>query len=120
MLTNQRVIADYEIELSTIGDLRFSLSKIASEAEILLFQVEGHLVHLQISRPYEHTATKELTPRELEVMQLVSRGITDKQIADTLKITQRTVHSHLEHIYSKLDVNSRTAALMTLYKAGKL
>jgi DNA-binding NarL/FixJ family response regulator len=51
-----------------------------------------------------------LTPRETEVLQLVSRGLTDNQVAEKLVISPRTVHGHLRSIYSKLGVNSRTAA----------
>jgi DNA-binding CsgD family transcriptional regulator len=51
-----------------------------------------------------------LTRRELEVLGLVIDGSTNRQIASALFITQRTVAAHLEHIRSKLDVPSRTAA----------
>jgi len=51
-----------------------------------------------------------LTRRELEVLGLVIDGSTNRQIASTLFIAQRTVAAHLEHIRSKLDVPTRTAA----------
>jgi len=51
-----------------------------------------------------------LTRRELEVLGLVIDGATNRQIASTLFITQRTVAAHLEHIRSKLDAPTRTAA----------
>jgi DNA-binding CsgD family transcriptional regulator len=51
-----------------------------------------------------------LTRRELEVLGLVIEGSTNRQIASTLFIAQRTVAAHLEHIRSKLDVPTRTAA----------
>ena len=51
-----------------------------------------------------------LTPRELEVLRLVARGLTDSQVADLLVISRRTVGGHLASIYSKLDVTTRTAA----------
>jgi predicted ATPase/DNA-binding CsgD family transcriptional regulator len=52
-----------------------------------------------------------LSPRELEVLQLVAAGLTDAQVAQKLVVSTRTVHSHLQSIYNKLGVNSRTAAL---------
>jgi DNA-binding CsgD family transcriptional regulator len=51
-----------------------------------------------------------LTPRELEVLQLVASGLTDVAIADRLFLSRRTVNSHLTSIYTKLGVSSRTAA----------
>ncbi|GIF00855.1 LuxR C-terminal-related transcriptional regulator [Paractinoplanes rishiriensis] len=51
-----------------------------------------------------------LTRRELEVLGLVINGSTNRQIASTLFITQRTVAAHLEHIRFKLDAPTRTAA----------
>ncbi|MEU8608895.1 LuxR C-terminal-related transcriptional regulator [Actinoplanes sp. NPDC048791] len=51
-----------------------------------------------------------LTPRELEVLGLVIDGSTNRQIASTMFITQRTVAAHLEHIRAKLGVPTRTAA----------
>ena len=53
-----------------------------------------------------------LTQREGEVMQWLSYGKTDVDIAALLAISPRTVHKHLEHIYVKLGVETRTAAVM--------
>lgn len=52
-----------------------------------------------------------LSPRELEVLQLVAAGLTDAQIAQKLVVSVRTVNAHLQSIYNKLGVNSRTAAV---------
>jgi DNA-binding NarL/FixJ family response regulator len=51
-----------------------------------------------------------LTPRELEVLRLVARGLTDAQVAEELVISPRTVSKHLQSIYGKLQVSSRSAA----------
>ena len=51
-----------------------------------------------------------LTPREVEVLRLVARGLTDAQIAERLVITRRTVNWYLTTIYSKIQVSSRSAA----------
>ena len=53
-----------------------------------------------------------LTQRESEVMRWLSFGKTDTDIAAMLSISPRTVHKHLEHIYVKLGVETRTAAVM--------
>ncbi|OQZ94432.1 hypothetical protein BST10_18710 [Mycolicibacter algericus DSM 45454] len=48
-----------------------------------------------------------LTPAEHNVIRLVSAGLRDKDIASKLSVSPRTVHSHLNHIYAKLDISSR-------------
>lgn len=54
-----------------------------------------------------------LTAREVEVLSLVARGHSNKQIASRLLVSPKTVANHVEHIYSKLNISSRAAA--TLY-----
>lgn len=60
-------------------------------------------------------ATSELTERETEVLQLIQEGHTNKQVAQSLKITPDTVKFHIKNIYEKLKVSSR-AELFKLYK----
>ena len=52
-----------------------------------------------------------LSEREYEVLELVAFGLSKQEIGRHLMITTKTVKKHLEHIYTKLDVHSRTAAL---------
>jgi len=52
-----------------------------------------------------------LSPRELEVLELLSQGHIYKEIAEHLQISYRTVSTHIEHIYQKLHVRSRTEAV---------
>ena len=54
--------------------------------------------------------THGLTPRELEVLQLVAAGKTNKETAAALFVSNRTVDRHLNSIFNKLDVSTRTAA----------
>jgi len=51
-----------------------------------------------------------LTAREVEVLGLLARGYSNKQIAERLVVTPKTVSSHVEHVYRKLAVSSRAAA----------
>jgi DNA-binding NarL/FixJ family response regulator len=53
-----------------------------------------------------------LTARELEILSLLSKGWADKEIADMLRISAWTVHSHLKKIYEKLRVHTRTEAVV--------
>ncbi len=56
------------------------------------------------------TTPDGLTARELEVLRLLAKGLTDAQIAEQLVLSLHTVHAHLRTIYSKLGVTSRSAA----------
>lgn len=54
--------------------------------------------------------TENLTRRETEVLNWLTKGKTNRDIADILGMSPRTVNKHLEHIYVKLGVETRTAA----------
>ncbi|HYX50423.1 MAG TPA: response regulator transcription factor, partial [Ktedonobacteraceae bacterium] len=60
--------------------------------------------------PSEPSDANGLTPREFDVLRLVSQGLTDAQIAEKLVISRRTVNAHLTSIYRKINVTSRSAA----------
>lgn len=61
-----------------------------------------------------------LTRRELEVLQLVEKGCSNDAIAQQLFLSRTTVKSHLAHVYNKLGVQSRTAALSVARDRGML
>ncbi|RME50799.1 MAG: hypothetical protein D6796_02255, partial [Caldilineae bacterium] len=62
----------------------------------------------------------DLTPREMEVIQLLVEGLSNKEIARILSISPRTVNFHLDNIYSKLNINSRTEAAVYALRHGWL
>jgi HD-GYP domain-containing protein (c-di-GMP phosphodiesterase class II) len=59
-----------------------------------------------------------LTSREVEVLRLVARGLSNKQIAELLVITPKTAGSHVEHIYRKIDVANRAQASVFAMRHG--
>ncbi len=59
-----------------------------------------------------------LTEREMEILRLVGKGLTNKDIGQQLYISDRTVQAHLSNIFSKLGVNSRTEAVMYAVRRG--
>jgi len=59
-----------------------------------------------------------LTAREVEVLRLVATGKTNRAIADELIVSEKTVASHLSHIFTKLDLTSRAAATAFAYENG--
>ncbi|MDP8969000.1 MAG: response regulator transcription factor [Actinomycetota bacterium] len=61
-----------------------------------------------------------LSAREIEVLALVARGQTNKEIARALHVSQATVKTHLLHLFAKLGVDDRTAAVTTALERGIL
>ncbi len=64
-----------------------------------------HLAHA------DYRLNLRLTRRELEVLRLVAEGRTDREVADILVLSPRTVNRHLSNIFVKLDVPGRAAAV---------
>jgi LuxR family maltose regulon positive regulatory protein len=60
----------------------------------------------------------ELTPREREVLALLAEGLTNREIAARLVVSEHTVHRHVSHVLRKLDLPSRTAAAAHAVRAG--
>ncbi len=59
-----------------------------------------------------------LTPRETEILSYMAKGYLNKQIADTLYISEQTIKNHITSILRKLDANARTEAVVTALKRG--
>lgn len=68
----------------------------------------------------DRAITTQLSDREIEVLQLVSRGKANKEIASTLKIGDGTVKTHIKHILTKLGAPDRTRAVTLAMERGLL
>ena len=66
----------------------------------------------------EKPSPEQLSKRELEVLRLAARGMSNREIALKLSISVRTVQTHLSHIFSKIGVGSRTEAVVYGLKKG--
>jgi DNA-binding NarL/FixJ family response regulator len=60
----------------------------------------------------------DLTPRELEVLKLIAEGLSNKEIAEELTISEKTVKNHINNIFSKLHVNDRSQAILYAIRKG--
>lgn len=66
----------------------------------------------------ERVTQVQLTPRELSALRLLANGQSNKEIAVSLEISERTVKSHLAHLFEKLGVTSRTEAVRVATRRG--
>jgi DNA-binding NarL/FixJ family response regulator len=88
--------------------------KLDGEAVAAVLTAAGHPVAKRQAWP------AGLTSREVDVLRLVARGLSSKQIATQLVITPKTARNHIEHIYAKIDASSRVAASLFATEHGLL
>jgi HD-GYP domain-containing protein (c-di-GMP phosphodiesterase class II) len=88
--------------------------RLESAAVDAVLKAAGHRV------PRRREALAGLTAREVEVLILLARGMSNKQIAERLVITPKTAGNHVEHIYAKIDASNRAAAAMFAVQHGLL
>jgi DNA-binding NarL/FixJ family response regulator len=69
-------------------------------------------------RPAVHANLSELTPRELEVLQLMARGMSNAELADHLVLSEATIKTHVARILAKLGLRDRVQAVVLAYETG--
>ncbi len=72
----------------------------------------------EISLRMSGRVLSELSPRELDVLRLVAKGLSNKEIASAIQIVEGTVKLHVKNILSKLEVSDRTQAIIAAVKRG--
>jgi len=87
-----------------------SAGRIDGAAAAAVLRASGHRASVRQSWP------AGLTTREVEVLRLVARGLTTKEIAARLQIAPKTAANHVEHIYTKIDANNRATATLFAMK----
>ena len=105
-----------EDHLPFVGDAMAVIQAIASVVgasadDIDLAQLAAE--HAQ-DEDFDEDLLTQLTPREQEVLSWIARGKATKEIATAMYVSESTVRKHLEHIFEKLEVTSRTAAIARL------
>jgi DNA-binding CsgD family transcriptional regulator len=88
--------------------------RLDAEAVDAVLGAAGHRVQRRREGP------AGLTPREVEVLRMVARGLPNKEIAKQLVISPKTVSNHLEHIYVKIGATQRAGAALFAMRQGLL
>jgi DNA-binding NarL/FixJ family response regulator len=94
-----------------------------SEGEALLSpSVTRRIIDQMASRPLARAGDDprldELTPREREVLELIARGLSNREIADQLVVEETTVKTHVKRVLAKLGVRDRVQAVIVAYETG--
>ena len=108
-----------EAAVGEIDRAREALTRLDARLEL----ATADAVRQRLTSPEPAEAPREtsgLTARELEVLRLISGGLSNQAIADRLCISEHTVHRHVANTLSKLDVPSRSAAVAQAAKLGLL
>lgn len=122
-LTGKVIIITSYHDPAVLGQLRHHqihgyLLKEASREEIL--NMIDDVINGTLAYPIDYSEETEkfnrLTLREWEILKEMLKGITSKEIATDLKVSERTIKAHLTNIYRKLEVNSRTEATALVLK----
>jgi two-component system, NarL family, response regulator LiaR len=91
----------------------------AARGEAVLHSRIARRLMIEVATPTrERDPATELTPRELEVLQLIAQGHANAEIAAQLVITERTVKAHVSNLLSKLHLSDRTQAAVYAWREG--
>ncbi len=97
----------------------FKAIRMVSKGESLIQPVVASRVLDKLAELSRKTPSADvLSEREIEVLQLMAKGVSNKELADQLSITQSTVKTHITSIFQKLNVTTRTEAVTTAFKKG--
>jgi len=108
--------------LLATGDKSATQRHVALATEVLsTLSADDDLAHAKrLAKAAGETADGPLSTRELEVLRLVSQGLSNPEIAASLVLSEHTVHRHVANILTKLDQTSRTGAASYAIQAGLL
>lgn len=70
------------------------------------------------AEPGKEEPFPNLTPREVEILQIIAKGLSNAEAANVLKISRATIRTHLEHIYAKMSVSNRVEAITEGIRQG--
>ena len=113
--------AGYLLKNTPLRELTNAIRSVhASEAVFDLKAASKILSRLADDKGEKRGGLEELQPRELEVLRLAGKGMSNKEIAGELVLSERTVQTHLVNIFRKLGVGSRTEAVLHALREGWL
>jgi DNA-binding NarL/FixJ family response regulator len=101
----------YLLKRASPRQLLDAIAEVRSGGAPMTGEIARMVVEAFQKKPPGHSTAEGLTPREAEILSLLSEGLSNKEIADRVSISYDTVRAHLRHIYEKLHVRGRTEAV---------
>ena len=104
--------AGYLLKRADPADILNAIADVKQGGAPMSSQIARRVVQSFRETPRETLKEEKLSAREEEILQHLSKGYATKEIADRLSVSTNTVRTHLQHIYEKLHVRSRTEAVV--------
>ncbi len=109
----------YLLKRSRPEDLRAAILDVLTGGAPMTSEIARRVVASFRQHSAPRSDAVHLTPREEEVLMMLSKGFANKEIADKLSVSYETVRDHLKHVYEKLHVHSRTEAVARYFSSGE-
>jgi DNA-binding NarL/FixJ family response regulator len=101
---------------TSLDEVIDTLDRVMDGEEVLSPHLAASM--LQVVGGLKPTEESLLSDRQVEILQMIANGLSTKQVARELGITQKTVHNHLNAIYRRLDTQSLTHAVLSAVRLG--
>ena len=108
----------YLLKNISLDDLSKAIIEIYDGGATLHPKAQAQLLKEFINIARRDTDNCGLTPRELEILQLLSEGCSNKAVSERLFVSLQTVKTHVAHIFEKLEAKDRTEAVATAMRRG--
>lgn len=108
----------FEADAELVKELHLAANAQRKRPEELLTELVARGLEKSAVRQELEDGLETLTPKEREVLRLIVRGLTNRQIADRLFVTSETVKTHVRHILVKLRVDSKVSLRLLLLDLG--
>jgi len=102
-------------------EIRSALDQVMRGQAAIDPAVQHHLIDAIatiVPRPVEPRLPDGLTPREGEVLRLIGAGLSNREIADRLQVSEATIKTHVNHLFAKTGVRDRAQAVTYAYRQG--
>ena len=113
-LTKDAGIAEISRAVHAAADHQALLDPVAQSALLEAAAAGAHPASVAAPTPLPG----DLTPREAEVLSLIAQGLSNREIADTLVVSEATVKTHINHVFSKIGARDRAQAVHYAYTHG--
>lgn len=110
-------VDSFLLSSASVADIRDAIEATARGERVVSPEVAMQLAG-SWRADQEDSPSASLTPRELEVLQLLAEGLTNQEIGKRLDVSARTIKTHVQNLLSKLDVPDRTGAVARAFRLG--